>query len=193
MSSIHHVNVVSLLGISINKDVPWIVMEYMKGGDLYSALIDPFRLAKYLDQFSNAYERKYNEYTFGDSELHQMRASLQNEIDLLKFTMMSIVKSLIPEANRHEDTPSDYAFPDESSSSSDSSSSDSPNGSIESSISAHPLSLSFLRLLECGERHWIERTAKSHAQFSEVKKEVFLSVSLNIHLILFLDRYLICI
>lgn len=59
MDSLKFPNIVSLLGVCVEEQPPWIVMEYCKGGDLFGQLTDPSGLLSALAEFFLFFEKGY--------------------------------------------------------------------------------------------------------------------------------------
>ena len=160
MGSIHHMNVVHLYGICTDKESPWVVMEFMRGGDLLTALTDPFRLAKNLKSLSKQFDVKYNENVFGFSSL-SMKEALQKEILSLRCSVDAISSFLssVHWGKRNEILP----FKESS------------NSGCSSSISSshkNAFTEKFEELIKRGERHWVEQTSKTYAACYEILEDV---------------------
>jgi hypothetical protein len=156
MSSIRHVNVVRLLGVCVESNTPLLVMELMKGGDLFVALTDPSHLVKNIEKFSKSFDFEYKKAVFGGSPL-QMREALQNEIILLRRSVDLTTSWILQQGE--SDVPSSDAF---------------------SKLNFHVL---FEKLLENGELHWKEKTGASYAQYAKAIDEVIRIFDLTISFI----------
>jgi hypothetical protein len=88
MSTIQHPNVVQLYGVCVEKPSPWLIMELMNGGDLLTALTDPLLVAKSLDHFWLAYDRKYSE-TLLQGAFSVSMGEFATQIDALRSSVRS--------------------------------------------------------------------------------------------------------
>jgi hypothetical protein len=86
MSLIRHPHIIHLMGVCDAKDETWVVMEFMKGGDLFSELMDPQRVMKYLRNFYNTFHTKYLENVLSQSK-NSIEVELKEEIATLKQSM----------------------------------------------------------------------------------------------------------
>ena len=153
MSSIDHVNVVKLIGVCVEEKTPWIVMELMKGGDLYTSLTDPSKLKNPLGKFVKSFQIEYNKVVLGNSSL-TMREAVGNEIENVQKCVDKVVASSSFGVSH---IPNDIS----------SSSSSSISGN-----SQHPLVKLFEKLLECGQNYWDTKTKESYEMFSQSQDEV---------------------
>ena len=149
MSCINDVNVVRLEGICIENEFPWIVMELLRGGDLFTALTDPFSINKFLKSF----HKKYLEISFGEKVT--MKNAQRDEMDALQvcvdqFCSLSQSHSL----------------------NSQSLSSQTSQNSFDSISDTHSLSVSLLKFFKCAETYWEERTFETSKSFDGAVDEV---------------------
>ena len=158
-------NEVRLYGICTDKESPWVVMELMRGGDLLTALTDPFRLVKNLERFSKQFDVKYSDNVLGKASL-SMKEALQKEVSSLQqsvHSLSSFLSSLEGEKQNHRKS---------SIISSSLPSSEPSSSSSNSSASMSVLADKFEELLECGESHWSKQTSKSYKAYSKVMDDV---------------------
>lgn len=155
MSTIRHVNVVQLLGVCVESNSPLLVMELMKGGDLFLALTDPSHFVKNIEKFSKSFDLEYQAAVFGDTPV-QMREVLKNEIIRLRQSI-DLTASWIAQQSASNDASS----------------------STFSTLNFYDL---LEKLLENSELHWVEKTATSYARYMKTIDEVnriFYTISFN--------------
>jgi len=146
-------------------------MELMRGGDLFEALTDPSGFAEEMEMFSKSYDKRYTDNIVGTSS-STMNEAVKSEIISLQKCVGMIVSPSSKSEKESVSSSSKSLLSSHQSSSSSSSFSSSSSSSVSHNDCEHPLSTALKKVIECGERHWKEKTGNSHKQFAQAKYEV---------------------